>query len=243
MRQIYSNKKISIHSSFCTGMCPHKKVCYLRKRKKRRTSLILPFSLRRRWLDEKITIYESICYNIWRSNKNLLDNYENYNITTMSNMINPNECYKYKNNLLISIYNRSQAERLKDFKKSFLIKDSSSLRDYEQLLKTDTGQIYFPIDQSFLTKIILLDIIEKFDKYGRKEHSLDVCLRSYIVNGQCPYKNNYIDINFDGTIRKCPFNTQGYHPSNLSNINKLFKLELEPEKCKYKELFGGNDER
>ena len=39
--------------------------------------------------------------------------------------------------------------------------------------------------------------------------SLDSCLLNWIINSECVFTRNYIDVSYDGSLRKCPYNKDG----------------------------------
>ena len=53
------------------------------------------------------------------------------------------------------------------------------------------------------------------------------------------YKNNYIDLRYDGTVRRCPFSDECHNIHNydwIDNPDKMFDIPFEP-KCIYDKLF------
>ena len=70
--------------------------------------------------------------------------------------------------------------------------------------------------------------------------TLDSCLENYVVHGKCVYNENYVDLNFDGTFRKCPFTKNGIEVKKTDTIQSMIKHKEKPE-CIYSKLFGGND--
>ena len=68
---------------------------------------------------------------------------------------------------------------------------------------------------------------------------MDSCLTSWIINKECPYTTNYIDISYDWTVRRCPFEKEGVIiPKDFitnQNYIDLFNLPKSYGKCSYEE--------
>jgi hypothetical protein len=190
------------------------------------------------------TVHESICsagvhtYHLFELVKN-----KNYNITLSGNYITDdwlfNELKKVKDQVQISIYSSPQMLRFKEWQKLFLIKDEHTYNWFKGWLGEDTGQLHFLLDQNWLTTDTLKEIIPLFNSKASVGQSIDSCLTSWLVNGRCPYSDGkYIDINFDGTVRTCPYADKGVLPKRGGSLNTLFGLKMLPRTCIYTELFG-----
>lgn len=242
MEQNYSNKIVSLHLKPCKYGCPNKEVCYLRKRNPAQGNP-LPITFKEDMLLQGFTIHDALCDTPTSYNFFLLQRFKNYNITVSIEDLYSDtvkELQKFKNQVQVSVYD------IKDVKaysgqKLFLIHDQQTLVRAKFLFKQDwVRNIHFNVDPTgFNSSLVFL-------QDGDRNITMDTCLSSWVVNGECPYTTNYIDISYDWTIRKCPFAKDSIPiPKNMitnSNYIDLFTLEPTPNECSYAEKFKRNDD-
>ena len=248
MEQICStNKVVSLHLERCSGYCPNSSQCYLMQRLHSVIPNSIPYRLElKEDLLQNFKVHEAICneeLNNWDVTQALLKGYPNYNITISS--ILAQYLYwvtNYPNQIQITIYNLNMP--WPTMQKLYLIKDRNTWNYAYNLMCRNTGRLHFIIDRDFLRNTMgktgLLEFIKKFQERVDKWQTADNCLTSWLVNGTCPYNyNNYIDINYDGTIRKCPYDQNKIGDiTSIDSIRELFDLEFKP-KCIYGEIFKG----
>jgi hypothetical protein len=253
MEQNSSNKVVSLHMQKCEGNCPHSSCCYhlkknINQEQENKKSNLFTCSMIVGSRKYGYTIYDSRCKPLEDHDFKLLTKNPNYNITISYNDICNEKIgtlLKYKDQLQITVYTSEQILILHEFQKLFLVKDRGSWHHCFNIIddKTDNiGRLHFPINISDkYVRLSLPVLIKHFNENARPGLSLDSCLTSWIINGKCPYNNdNYVDITYDLTTRKCPFNKNG---TNLENqkIDTLFTTAAPAEQCIYEEIF--NDKR
>ena len=238
MQQTCSSNIVSLHVYDCKHGCPHSDVCYLRKRKLSQGHP-LPSTFRRDMLEAGYTIHESLCTPIRGWMKTLLQKFKNYNITLsyMTLKASKISIKDVEKQVQVSVYNEKQAREVK-CQKLFLVKDLDTFRTATQLaVLPGMRNLHFNITQNF-NNIQLLTLHN-----DSKNISLDSCMYSWIVNGECPYTTTYVDISHDWTLRKCPFSVEGVPiPKNFinkkrDNYHELFSLKHKPEVCCYAKRF------
>ncbi|MCK9429000.1 MAG: hypothetical protein M0R17_03180 [Candidatus Omnitrophica bacterium] len=249
MEQDCSNKIVSFHLHRCQNECTNKNICYLLNRKpsanyncisqEKISNLIYTFK-----------VYESICY---RNEIRGIQALKNYNITISSEIIKdfPESLIKdCTNKIQISVYDyniHKICSEYPDHQKLFLIKDNYTLKFAEGLMNILTGKLCFIIELKYLEQIGkagLYTFLKLFYNRFDLSQNLDTCLSSWLLNGHCPYEHNYIDINYDGTVRKCPYEKEGHEiPSfNTTDIVNFMDSNLTP-KCIYSQWLGDTDVR
>lgn len=250
-----ANKVVSLHLQSCSTECGNSSVCYFRKREKRydinfliktRSSLLYPL------LKKGIRVHESIMYLEMDSAIFLMSLFSNYNTTLSSSLINKTLIIPslVKDQFQISVYTLKDIEKFRSFQKLFLMKDFQSLDLSLRILSgeiNNIGKIHLLIDNCFIDARKSLLLIKMLEKNKDPRITLDRCLSGWLVNGHCPYKKDYIDINFDGTVRKCPYAKKGLVPKDLklSTIERLLIEEIDHYKldpefiCPYRGIFGG----
>jgi hypothetical protein len=244
-----NNKIISLHLQQCNYNCPNSSVCYHRN-KDISNNIITGTDKFRSYLTSYFKVHESICAFDKIYHTMMLNNCPNYNITISSDLLLAinSSLINYKNQVQISVYlNLVTIHKFKEFQKLYLIKDNESLYFAYELMNYETGKLHFLLDQKYVQNnygnMLLKNIFTEFQKRKDPLQTLDTCFTSWIVNGHCPYdSNNYIDITYDSTIRKCPYSKEG-HPIditdfNLNDIDSWFKLDLKHD-CIYKKIFTG----
>lgn len=240
MRQISSNKIVSLHMEPCKKGCPHSDICYLRKRKLSR-GFPLPTNFREAMLNQGFTIHESVCKTITDYHANLLLKFPKYNITVSypvwkrCNLPAKN----LTNQIQVSVYNEKQALEIEG-QKLFLIKNAETLKLGIKLFSNPlVKNLHFNLDMNRSIHIQLLLMQD-----SARNLTLDTCLYSWIVNGECPYRTDYIDISYDWTVRRCPFSVNGTPiPKNYigqsGDYSRLFNLKHNPDKCTYEDKYKG----
>jgi len=191
--------------------------------------------------DSDCKVYQAVCNPVTKDSllaRRALK-YPNYSITIGLNDFSDSDDLP-EINWQITVYSEYQIKGHTRYQKLFLIKDTRTLGIYKKVCAGDlgsVGKIHFNIDTSFLTKEILKEIVQA--KLSAKvEVTLDSCLTGFIVNGECPYKKGYVDINYDSTVRKCPFEPNGiqFETRNLT-VASLYHLDIPDTICKYYLLF------
>lgn len=238
MEQNCSNKIISLHMMKCEDKCHNDSSCY-HLQKNIIVNDTYNFDIEY-WLKKGYIIYNSLCKPIKENDLRLLELYKNYNITISCLDVIISEIMQFKNQIQLSVYDSSDLTIYADFQKLFLIKDLESYAICLYIITnniTKYGRIHFNIDQNTKNIKDYIHYISKIFNFLKPSlFSLDSCFTSWVINGKCPYDdNNYIDITYDGTARKCPFNKNGNILSNDTTLD-IFKFAASHEKCLYKEL-------
>lgn len=248
------NKIISLHLDQCNDkQCPNRDVCYhVRKNTFDKNIECCSIDFRIKLLKMGYTVYESMCQvtidDIVGYNTRFLlpIKYSNYNLTISWYLFSLYyELFSKidKNQLQITVHDLYQAKIIPEYQKLFLIKDEISLKFLEQNSQLSSlPNMHYCLDQNFLTKDIMQKIGMCILSSNSKNTTVDSCCHNYIVENKCLYDNNYIDITFDGTLRHCPFNINGYKITNFNNIKELFNIKIESENCVYKTLLRNNHE-
>lgn len=245
MAQNCSNRTISLHLHKCgENHCPNSSVCYHLNKDKYEGSLIPTDKFRRTLLDSGYKVHESICItaNLYYFNI-LLKYYRSYNITISRDDLIFSGINQHLNQIQVTVYNEEQARELVRHQKLFLIKDYESLQLGIHLMRSPVGRIHLIIEQGYLERCpeILSYLIRANESKANATASLDTCLTSWVVNGRCPYETNYIDITYDNTVRKCPYQKEGYI---FTSVNDSFVNTPVRKDCIYYKLFQRkNDER
>ena len=101
----------------------------------------------------------------------------------------------------------------------FLIKDDMTydiaVRVFAEALRPNINKIHFPIEHEWarLNQGKIIKLVGDWNISDNKTLSLDSCLENYLLHNKCVYKDNYIDLRFDGSVRRCPFSDE-CHPIN-----------------------------
>lgn len=241
-------KIVSIHANECKNIkCPERKVCYLCKRNIT-GGKITPSVYRSvlKELDDKTSHVHYATDVLNDEAKRLLE--AGANITIPFNVLKANRQYLdlFKDHVQVSIYQLDEIflneNDLLEYQKLFLIKDTETLNIANDIIETGSmaiGKIHFPIDQNWARNNIISckDFLLKY--YGNdlidSDITIDNCAAHYLTNGKCGYISNYVDINFDGTYRKCPFEINGDHINNKT-IDDMIATEYEP-RCLWAFMF------
>lgn len=234
----YSNKIVSLHLEECKYGCPNQEKCYLRKRVNVANPQPFPTNFREAMLTQGFVLHEALCDTPNAFYLDLLKRFKNYNITVSINDLYPwtiKNILKYKEQVQVSIYTLEDAKCYSG-QKLFLIYDMASYQTAKFIFKsTELKNLHFNVDKDCTSSAIV------FLSDPCRNITMDSCLSSWIINGECPYTTNYIDISYDWTLRKCPFAKDGISiPKDLitnHNYIDLFNLEPTSCECSYSEKF------
>lgn len=235
------DKIISLHFQRCSGYCPNASSCYHIQKKESGELIETQREFKIKCLESGATIHESVC-DYQHEHKDLLNLYPNYNITISSDIVSLDiDLHKHRDQLQITVYNVCNLIDFKDFQKLFLINDIPSLEKFRGWLgHSYYGKLHFLIDQNRIELKDIVGITEEFNEKASEGQTLDSCLTSYLINGECPYNNNnYIDINYDLTLRKCPYEKEGIVFNQNTPVKELFNFASLP-KCNYTKYFEEN---
>ncbi len=245
MEQNSTRKIVSLHMEPCSYDCPNSNVCYHRRKiiSSGKTEEILPSNFRVEMLEKGYVLHESLCNEDILGPCVLLTRYPNYNLTLPYPTLEKNPQLRTRSKQLqVSVYTKEQAMSILNYQKLFLIKDDETY-DYtikKQLWNSPYSYMHFCVDQDWIDKEKLQNLTYYSMLSNTIGTTIDSCATSWIINGRCPYDHgSYVDINFDGTVRSCPFNKNGVPISEVYNgdYDSLFTLKCAPEKCKYSEMF------
>ena len=252
------NKIISIHNYSCKQKCEHADVCYFVNGKHREIDEVENSQVEKiEDVVTKITGKKNIHY----SGCDFLPSYLTYggnihghenerHMTFSSNhyphmktMVGSNdELETFNNNIQLTVYTLDDLKSAKyhNIQKLFLIKDDDSYVTATKIFM-DAGRynkVHFPIYQKWAeeNQQDLLVLIGLWNMCDNQSLSLDSCLENYVANGTCGYAEEYIDLRYDGTVRRCPFSDE-CHDINTVNPDDMFNIPFEP-KCIYSKLFG-----
>ena len=252
-----SKKIISVHNHKCTTGCPHKDVCYF-VNGKHFDELPPKNNVIEEAIDnmsEDFEVHYSGCDpmpSMATYASNCSGNEDERHMTMSVNeykkfKADKSNIFKNKDfdkNVQMTVYTLKdlQKEEYKDIQKMFLIKNEETFQiacevfmDYENF-----NNIHFPIEHTWAEENVskLTTLVAEWNKIRDKENniSLDSCLENYLLNGTCVYADNYIDLRYDGSVRRCPFSDE-FHKIDSENPDKMFEIKFTPN-CIYKKLFG-----
>ncbi len=234
-------KTISLHLQKCRRKCTNKDVCYHRDREGKTKCGILKKVLEYKG---KANIHYSVCKNVTQHVR-YLANHNYVGITIPYSLIYSSHwsLYNLPSTTQVSVHTFQEmfTDDLVDVQKLYLIKDNTTYDIAIAILGENSKgkNIHFPIYQKWIkeNKEKLYMLIEKWLKTRDTTLSLDSCLTGFLHSKECPYKNNYIDITFDGKFCKCPFSNNRKSIGDRL-IEDLFSDNFEVS-CIYKTIFGG----
>lgn len=234
-----SSKIVSIHSDVCSSGCPNSSVCYLQNR--RLTNFVSSTDITMSAITNGYTVHEAVCDVYANSRLQLVRKYPNYNITVSSKLFDSSIGVELSflpiDQVQVSCYDYRDLFRFKEHLKLFLIKDHDTFEMYKQIQNDlRLSKVHFTIDQQWLTKERLKELVDIHNTSPLHQITLDSCLSNWVVHGRCMYMKTYIDLSNDGTFRKCPFKVEGI-PINNRTIEEMIQY-TEPVTCKYHELFN-----
>lgn len=231
-----------MHLEKCNYPCPNRASCYFIKRNQHEGE-IDAVRVRNKVLCSGYKVYESVCQLTEKDYRiTLLKSLKNYSIT-LSYLWFLKPKFRSaliripKEQLQVSIYNLEQSQDLPSLQKLFLIKDTESFNEFTMIVSKGIENIHFNIDTEWISKEKLEELLT-WTKSFKSNVSFDSCLTSWLVNGECPYKKDYIDISYDGTLRKCPFKKDNIGNLSQIRIEDAFLIDSKCD-CVYKTIFGG----
>jgi len=253
-----SKKIVSVHNHKCTSGCPHKDVCYFVNGKhfdnpdENEADKIEEVIEK---ISDDIKVYYSGCdfmesfttfaTKVWDDDRKHMTFSKNM-LPHMKTMCGPNEINKFNSKVQLTVYTYEDLinPELKDMQKLFLIKNKDSYNIAMRIFKYDIDlNVHFPIAHNWAAnnKDLLLVLINEWNNSNNPNLSLDSCLENYVSNGTCVYSEEYIDLRYDGSVRRCPFSDE-CHKINYENPDAMFDIEFKPN-CIYGELFGREEWR
>ena len=249
-------KTISLHLERCwSGSCPHSKVCYMKNRK-----LIAKEAPSIDWLDMvtqgaenmaragEAKVYWSMCSWLETSPEflKMIEDIENWSVTVPVALMDHKElatfAKEHPDRVQITVYNIGDAVQFDEYQKLFLVKDYTTLKDMKWMMGI-CNKIHFPVHQGWADKDKVKTVIELLGKCPNDTVSVDSCLENYVVNGECLYQKDYIDINWDGTCRKCVFDPEGIDVRSMS-FEEIMNISdsCSSKGCLYTDTFKGDKE-
>ena len=241
MEQTYSDKIVSLHLEKCNrSSCVNRSLCYHVGKNIDTNCTVFPFSFSIiKLLKFGCKVYDSICNRVEVRHLQLLERFPNYNITIPAELFRP-ELSDHKDQVQISVWTGLHNIEFKDYWKLYLIKSDDTLSSACRFITMNVPKLHYILALEYVAKTSVTVLVgKKLDLGDTQTISLDSCLTSWILNGRCPYKHyNYIDLTYDGTMRTCPFDMQGFDISKLTMpFETLFDIEPTPCDCKFKKLF------
>lgn len=244
MEQSSTAKVVSLHMEPCMYACPNAEVCYHRRKEIETGNVgVLPVNFRMEMLDKGCIIHESICQPVSNATLSMLSLRRNYSITLPYPLFEKEERLKeFKQQVQITVYTAEQARKVLEYQKLFLVKDDQSMAYAieKHLWNIPFSYMHFCIDQDWVTKEKLQELMYYRMLSNTIGTTVDSCAESWLINGRCPYGHgNYIDITYDGTIRKCPYNKRGVPIKDVydGTYESLFAADCPIENCRYTNLF------
>lgn len=236
-------KIISLHLQRCSGYCPNASSCYhINKEIDTACDLEGDAHIVTTCIRSGAKVHDSIC-TYYLQHHYWLEKYANYNVTLSCDLLRSNsELKKFKNQLQVTVYNFEDVWEFREYQKLFLIKDDTTYARFCWLLGgyDGMGRIHFLLDQEYITPELVQEIIVDFNERAEEGQTLDSCLTSWLVNGECPYADgNYIDLTYDDTVRSCPYAKKGVRSKRGESLDAQFGIQTLPSRCKYMEYFGG----
>ena len=252
---IMSKKIISIHSNACHTKCEHANVCYFINGEHKKENMKYPISSVFKNITYDYDMHYSACnmedfmliipHIIFNDNRFITVSHNLFKqLSTLEFETDKYEKLKSKCQITVYDLDTIKSKEYKDVQKMFLIKDDKTYETAINILKTykvnGYSKIHFPIEQSWAAnnKRNIISLVSYWNQSEDKSLSLDSCLENYILNNTCVYADDYIDLRYDGTVRRCPFTTdkKDIHDINIDNPNDMFDIPFEPM-CIWKEMF------
>ena len=238
-------KHVSVQITPCVFNCDNKDVCYLKKRNKYNDKLDF-YNVFKIFNKEDYTVYLSICditsLNLARI---LLKCINNLNITIPYSIYKDHKISKEKHDndkISLSVYNiKDILDAPANYTKIFLIKNDESYK-LAKIILTSHGfiNIHLAIDINYIDEYKIKELLKLKEQTQSIGISLDSCLENYSLHKKCVYNDNYVDIDYDNTYRKCPFVKCGTL-INTESFEELINNKIKPN-CIYHKVFGGTNE-
>jgi len=248
-------KLISIHSYSCKNKCEHADVCYFVNGKHCDVDEIENSQVELiEQAINKITgdkqIYYAGCDFIpsYLTYGGSIYGHEDERHMTFSSNHYPHmktlasDLQTFNNNIQLTVYtlDELQSNTYYDIQKLFLIKNDTTYLIACDVIKNNVSynKIHFPIDQKWAEEnqdkvlhLVHINMLQPNDTI-----TLDSCLMNYVINGTCSYIKEYIDLRYDGTVRRCPFSDE-CHSINYNEPDTMFDIPFTPN-CIYHKMFG-----
>ena len=171
--------------------------------------------------------------------KSMTISYNHYK--NMKELMNKDDFVQFKLNIQLTVYTLKQLQdpELKDVQKLFLVKDELSYGIAVKVFNNPDKycNIHFPITQEWArdNPDQLPYLISIWNTSLNDTLSLDSCLENFLLNKKCIYSEDYIDLRYDDTVRRCPFSDE-CHKINHENPDEMFNIIFKPD-CLWSELF------
>ncbi len=237
---------ISVHGDKCGFDCPHAAVCYHRRKDEQELDTK---TLRKIMIDifsnvKDAEVYISVCsYSDFAMCSMLASTLTetNVNFTLPVTLWRANKAFSaaVSSKLQVTVYNMEDIIEIgNDVQKLYLIKDDETFNTAMTIMTDESvSNIHFPIDQNYATKENLTIILKAWKKMKDTTITIDSCLENFVVHGKCVYSDNYVDVNYDGTYRKCVFEKKGFKMRKDLTLNDMINTKYMP-KCIYSKLFS-----
>lgn len=244
---VYSNKIISLHlqtTNQCKKSCPHVDVCYHHNKNIDGDAGTFNKDLIFDWADRGYKIYESVCELPLGECLRVLALLQrpNYSVTLSYFLFDKHRVIlgKYKEQLQITVYSLKQALSVHDYQKLFLIKDQQTFSFFKDHIQNpDLKMMHFVIDKNWIDRNKAGNIIAIYASRKSDTITLDSTFMSYILNGRDIYEDDYIDITYDGTLRRSPFDKDGVPIDFLTtDVDELFNIKIPSTNDKYRSIFS-----
>ncbi len=242
-----SKKIISFHTSQCNLKCPNHKSCYHIKRDKEPDANIDTLIVKA--IGDGHEVHIAVC-NVdeakefkelsQESNVSLTMSYDVYKDSRFHKGVSAADLLGKKENIQVTCYFMEQIIKLPDdVQKLYLIKSEATYIVAKWMIQAGAVKnIHLPIDQQWVKehRDLFAEIIEAWTSCEEDSITIDSCAENYLLHGKCMYVTDYIDINNDGSVRRCPFEPKGT-PGNSMTIDDMFKIKYTPS-CIYHEILG-----
>jgi len=243
-------KQVSVHYEKCTSPCEHADICYFLNSEHKDEQLSSDeFEILLEKIDNKKVYYSgcSVINTLLEYGRFIHD--DEFKFLTISENVYPSLLSfagdVIKKDVSITVYSldKLKDEELTDYTKFFLIKDKETfdiaIEVFENLKTNEFKNIHFPIYHKWAedNQKDLWTLIKFWNSCDKVKYniSLDSCLENYLLNNKCVYAENYIDLRYDGTVRRCPFSNES-HDINYNNPDEMFDIPFTPN-CIWHKLF------
>lgn len=242
-------KNISIHGSACEFSCEHHTVCYHRKKNEvPKGSFDINSIMKPTLNNDEYKIFVSVCSHVdYVGGIYLLNHTDNVTLTLPTSLYDDKQfrclscnCIDYKDRIQVTVTSDDDIKTIgNDIQKLFLIKDDETFMYAMELIKSErVSNIHFPIAQEYANISKIISIATLWKECSDETITIDSCLENFIVHGKCVYQDDYIDINYDGTYRKCPFKKDGTIIKDSDTIESMINTN-DTVDCIYSIIFGG----
>jgi len=232
---------VSIHDDKCTTLgCPHKNECYLVNRHSAEgyISSTLWTEILNKCSSEEAVAYASLCDTFGATSLlTIAQETPHFSVTLgySTYISNKEHCDTILHKLQITVYTLSQILELEHAQKLFFIKDKETLAKAIVLIEEKIPNIHFPVKRNTFSTIELLSLMHKVNN-ASDTVTLDSCLEHAILHKDCIYAKNYVDIQGNGTYRRCPFDIDGLTIGNKTISDML--SDTCSNKCQFTQEFA-----